>query len=84
MKIVSYILLGVALLLAIIALVFMVKDDREKRIAVLESLKKARMTKAAKKTENEFQTDLDNEIEQIENVKTLDKENHASKKEELE
>ncbi len=61
----------------------MAKHDREKRIAVLESLSKAREAKAAKKTEDEFSKDLEKEIEEIENVKTLDNKDHASKKEDF-
>jgi len=83
MKLVSYILLGVALLLAILGFVLLIKSDREKRSAVSESLEKARDAKAAKKAENEKDIikDLEKEINDYENSKNTD---HASKKKETE
>ncbi len=83
MKIISFILLGVALLLAVIGLVFYAKIDRDKRIVVLESLKKARDIKAAKKAEIDFTNDPELEIEdEIENVRILNTKSDASKEKE--
>ncbi|KKM08712.1 hypothetical protein LCGC14_1723360 [marine sediment metagenome] len=81
MKIISFILLGVALLLAVIGLVFYSKIDRDKRIIVLESLKKARDIKAAKKAETDFANDLENEVDEVENMKILNNGSDASKEE---
>lgn len=81
MKLVSYILLGVALLLAIIGLVLLLKLDREKRNAVLESLEKARDMKAVKKAEK-GSNGLSDEKEF--HHPELKNEDHASKKEKTE
>ena len=81
MKIISFILLGVALLLAVIGLVFYAKIDRDKRIVVLEGLKKAREMKAAKKAETDFANDLENEVDEVENMKILNNGSDASKEE---
>ena len=83
MKLVSYILLGVALLLAILALVLFLKESQEKRSVVLESLEKARDAKAVKKAKEEIDIieDLENEINSYENLKNTD---HASTKKETE
>lgn len=83
MKLVSYILLGVALLLAIIGLVLLIKQNQEKRDAVLTALEKARDVKATKKAEKEKDIieDLEKEINDYENLKNTD---HASTKKETE
>lgn len=78
MKLIAYILLGVAVLLSVIALVFIVKIGRDKRILVLEHLERARTMKAAKKAENERLSDIESEINSIENSNNVD---HASEKE---
>lgn len=77
MKLIAYILLGVAVLLSVIALVFIVKIGRDKRVLVLEHLERARTMKAAKKAESERLSDIESEINSIENSNNVD---HASEK----